>query len=68
MYYNKKYKRIGGLFEGKFKSQHLETEQYLKYLFSCIHLNPVKLIQKNWKEKGIKNIKKAEEYLNSYTF
>ncbi|MEK7113506.1 MAG: transposase [Patescibacteria group bacterium] len=68
MYYNKKYKRIGGLFEGKFKSQHLDTDQYLKYLFSCIHLNPVKLIQKNWKEKGIKNIKKAEEYLNSYTF
>ena len=55
MYYNQKYKRSGSLFEGKFKSQHANNDRYLKYLFSYIHLNPLKLIDKNWKEKGIKN-------------
>src|SRR3989344_979129 len=49
MYFNKKYKRTGCLFEGKFKSQHVDTDEYLKYLFSYIHLNPVKLIQEDWK-------------------
>jgi putative transposase len=68
MYYNKKYKRTGSLFEGKFKSQHVDTDNHLKYLFSYIHLNPIKLIQKDWKEKGIKNKKEAINYLNKYFY
>ncbi|OGI95740.1 hypothetical protein A2917_00260 [Candidatus Nomurabacteria bacterium RIFCSPLOWO2_01_FULL_42_17] len=68
MYYNKKYERTGGLFEGKFKSQHADTDRHLKYLFSYIHLNPIKLIQKDWKEKGIKNKKEAVVYLNQYSY
>ncbi len=66
MYYNKKYKRTGGLFEGKFKSQHINNDRYFKYLFSYIHLNPIKLIQKNWKEVGIKNKKDVLEFLFQY--
>src|SRR3989344_1004827 len=42
MYYNLKYKRSGALFEGKFKAEHLGTDRYLKYIFSYIHLNPIK--------------------------
>ncbi|KKR01432.1 hypothetical protein A2W67_02180 [Candidatus Nomurabacteria bacterium RIFCSPLOWO2_02_40_28] len=68
MYYNKKYKRTGGLFEGKFKSEHLNNDRYLKYLFSYIHLNPIKLIQKDWKEVGIRNKKEALGYLQSYKY
>ena len=68
MYYNKKYERTGSLFEGKFKSQYLDTHNYLKYIYSYIHLNPIKLIQKDWKEKGIKNRKDAVDYLNNYKY
>jgi len=68
MYFNKKYKRTGSLFEGKFKSQHADTDKYLKYLFSYIHLNPIKLIQSDWKEKGINNKREAIEYLNKYPY
>jgi putative transposase len=68
MYYNKKYKRTGGLFEGKFKAEHLHRDPYLKYIFSYIHLNPVKLIDKHWKEKGIKNKKAALSYLSAYKY
>ena len=68
MYFNKKYKRTGSLFEGKFKSQHLNTDNHLKYIFSYIHLNPVKLIDKDWKEQGIKNKKTALIYLSDYAY
>ena len=68
MYYNKKYKRTGGLFEGKFKSEHSNNDRYLKYLFSYIHLNPIKLIQRDWKEVGIKNRKDAFRYLQNYKY
>jgi len=68
MYFNKKYKRTGGLFEGKFKSKHLNEENYFQYMFSYIHLNPVKLIQPDWKEKGIKDKKKARYFLKKYKY
>ncbi len=68
MYYNKKYKRTGGLFEGKFKSEYLLSDRYLKYIFSYIHLNPVKLIEPKWRDIGVKNIHGVKRYLNSYKY
>ncbi len=66
MYYNQKYKRTGSLFEGKFKATHVNNDRYLKYIFSYIHLNPVKLIQKDWKEKGVHNQSEVISFLNKY--
>ena len=54
MYFNKKHNRTGSLFEGKFKSKHVGEDNYFNYLFSYIHLNPIKLIQSDWQENGIK--------------
>jgi REP element-mobilizing transposase RayT len=68
MYFNKKYKRTGGLFESTFRAEHVDNDNYLKYLFAYIHLNPIKLIESEWKEKGIGNRKKAEEYLKNYRY
>ena len=68
MYYNKKYERTGTLFEGKFKSEHAKDDRYLKYLFSYIHLNPVKLLCHNWKEEGIKDKKHALTFIEQYKF
>lgn len=68
MYYNQKYERTGSLFEGKFKSEHLSTDRYLKYVFSYIHLNPIKLLQKDWKEAEIKNKREAVRYLDGYEY
>ena len=65
-YFNAKYKRTGSLFEGKFKSVHIENNTQAKYLFSYIHLNPIKLIDSKWKEEGIEDKKKALNFLNSY--
>ncbi len=65
-YFNTKYHRTGGLFEGKFKATHITNEPQAKYNFSYIHLNSIKLIDSKWKENGIKNIKKAVKFLENY--
>jgi len=65
-YFNTKNDRDGSLFQGKSKAKHITNNEQLKYLFSYIHLNPVKLIQNDWKEIGIKNLEKSKEYLNNY--
>ncbi len=65
-YYNYKYGRSGSLFEGKFKAEHVSNSNYLKYLFSYVHLNPVKLIQSNWKEVGVEDFKKTNQFLNEF--
>ena len=68
MYFNKKYERTGSLFEGKFKSEHARTDNYLKYLFSYIHLNPIKLIEPKWRVEGIKNKLKAQKFALNYEY
>jgi len=68
MYFNKKHERSGTLFGSEFKSTHLDSDEYLKYMYSYIHLNPVKIIDSAWKENGISNAKEAENFLNKYIF
>lgn len=68
MYFNKKYNRTGKLLEGRFRATHVSSDKYLKYLFSYIHLNPVKLIDPNWKENKITDRVKAKKYLAEYKF
>ena len=66
MYFNRLHDRTGVLFQGKFKATHVNDDEYLKYVFSYTHLNPVKLIDPKWKENGIANHNRAKEYLENY--
>ena len=66
MYFNKKYKRSGFLFQGNFKAEHVDSDEYLKYLYSYIHLNPVKLIDPEWKKFGIRDAASAKKFLEGY--
>lgn len=68
MFFNKKYERTGSLFESSFKSIHANNDNHLKYLLAYIHLNPVKIIDPHWKEKGISNKNKAKEFLKKYRY
>lgn len=40
MYFNKKYKRVGTLFQGVFKASRVLNEPYLVHISRYIHLNP----------------------------
>lgn len=42
-YFNTRYKRSGHLFAGKFKSSHIDRNDYMTYLSAYIHLNPREL-------------------------
>lgn len=42
MYFNNRYDRTGSLFEGKFRSRWVDTDEYMKYVYAYIHLNPIK--------------------------
>ena len=66
MYFNKKNDRVGSLFQGTFKAEHIHRDEHLKYLFAYIHLNPIKLIEPSWKENGIKDRNRVNKYLDTY--
>jgi len=68
MYFNGKYERTGALFEGRFKAQLVKNDAYFYYLFAYIHLNPIKLLESNWKKGGIHDLEKAREYLSKYRY
>jgi len=62
MYFNEKHERSGALFQGRYKSVHIEDDRQLLYIPHYIHLNPLALI-----DRGSTSINKnADEFLNSY--
>lgn len=44
MYFNKKYQRVGSLFQGVYKGVRITDEQQFLYLTKYIHRNPLKLV------------------------
>jgi putative transposase len=68
MYFNKIRERSGSLFQGRFRASHIDNDKYFSYIVSYIHLNPIKIIEPEWKESGIKNKKKSEVFLDKYTY
>ncbi len=67
-YFNEKYKRkgMGSLFQGPFKAVHVKTDEQFIYLVWYVFTNPLDLLEKNWREEGIKKSKKAINYLELY--
>lgn len=65
-YFNLKYDRVGSLFQGRFKAIHIKNEDQLINIICYVHTNPVGILKPNWKEKGLKNYKKAIKFLEFY--
>jgi putative transposase len=68
MYFNTKYEHSGVLFQGRFKSSHLDTDSYFKWIFPYVHLNPVSIVERDWQEKGISEPVRAKEFLRNYRY
>lgn len=66
MYFNEQNERSGVLFQGRSKILPVEKEAHFLYLPFYIHLNPLDLFQRGWKEDGIKNIDEAMRFLEEY--
>jgi putative transposase len=68
MYFNKCNERTGSLFQGRFKAKHVKDDRYLSCLIAYIHLNPIKIIDPQWKDHGITDYRKAENFLDQYKY
>src|SRR3989338_4776986 len=70
MYFNKKNERSGGLFQGTFRSEHVADDNYFRYLYAYIHLNPLKVIDHYWREKILATgiVDNHLDYLFSYQY
>lgn len=68
MYFNKRHERRGGLFEGPFRAEHVSRDEHLKYLFAYIHLNPIGIIENEWKTHHIKDRKAAEKFIGTFPY
>ncbi len=65
-YFNKKNERSGVLFQGRSKIIPVTKDEHFLYLPYYIFSNPIKLIEPQWKDKGIKNLKKVIKFLDNY--
>ncbi len=65
MYFNRKYRRKGTLFEGNYKAVRIDDETALVYLSKFIHLNPVSRVVKRFGPVETVMGTRPEEYLHS---
>ena len=68
IYFNNKYKRVGPLWQGRFKSWYVYDESYLKFLIKYIEYNPIKanMIQSIGEYKWTMSSKYAEFAMLNY--
>jgi|SRR3990167_933143 len=66
MYFNKRYERVGPLFQGRFKTKLIDSDEYLLHLSRYIHLNPKEILSS---QKSLRNYPwfSYRAYLNSPT-
>ena len=68
MYFNLRHGHSGTLFQGKFKSSHIDTDPYFSWIFSYVHLNPVSMVEPAWSEKQVKDVRRAQNFIDKYSF
>jgi putative transposase len=65
-YFNKKYKRKGTIFEGRYKSILIDKQNHFYNLPYYIHLNPLDIEFPEWRDRKLKDYNKAIEFLSNY--
>jgi len=64
-FFNKKYNRVGALFQGRFKSVEIKNDIQLMQVLAYINvMNPGQLIKANLKEEGIKDLEELKKIMN----
>lgn len=67
-YFNKQYKRVGPLFQSRFKDVPVRDDIQLHNTFVYVHTNPVELWESKWKEFHVQDPPKALRQLKTYQF
>lgn len=67
-YFNIKNNRKGSLFMSRYKSVHVSSDSQIRHLITYIHANPLDLYMPLWRTGKIKNLRKAKDFLENYTW
>lgn len=66
-YFNERYARVGGLFQGRFRAVHVGNDDQLKYLLAYLHvINPGQLMEPNLKTVGVSDAQKVLKFAEQY--
>jgi len=68
MYFNLKYDHSGVLFQGRFKSTHIDNESYFRYIFAYVHLNPLELVAPDWKKRKISDLRRVRAFMRTFKY
>ncbi len=68
LYMNTKYDRSGPLMCRPFRAKHVDSDEYLRWIISYIHLNPIDQVEPKWKENGISSLKETQSFLSKYKY
>jgi putative transposase len=55
MYFNRKYERVGSVFQGRFRAKLVETDEYLLHVSRYIHLNPCEILRAHHPDTKLEN-------------
>lgn len=67
VYFNKKYERVGGLFQGSFKAIQVDNDEYLQNLIVYVNvINPAELIEPGLKEEGVKDVERIMNFTKEF--
>lgn len=65
-YFNERYERSGALWQGKYRKMYIENDAHFLYIPFYIHLNPLDYVMPQWRDGGVKNVREALKYLETY--
>lgn len=66
VYFNKQYERIGPLFQSRFKTVPIQSDEQLMTAFVYVHTNSIELKEPLWKEFKVKDRARALRFLEEY--
>lgn len=68
MYFNKRYERVGALFQGRYKARRVDTDAYRQHISRYIHLNPTAISRdiENFEYSSMRHFRNQEEPWISY--
>ena len=66
MFFNKRYERVGPLFQGVFKAVPVTNDVYLSYLTHYIHANPLDFSNPEWRQNIMLDSKLALQNIRTY--
>jgi putative transposase len=65
-FFNEKYKRSGYLWEGKYKKIHIQQDSHFNYIPYYIHLNPLDMLYKEWRQGQVTKPDECMKVLDTY--